>query len=197
MARIISAGCITYTAVAKKLQGKAESHIVHKCMRSVTERHRILRKEVRIHNKSLAGKGKTVRIKADSIWKCIVTGETESKKLLRLHETHPEVDQIIQICIRFRKMHHDEEDAPTMDDWIEEAQKCMVKEIRDYADYIKNDKDAVLRACQTRFNNGLQEGTVNKSKAIKRGMYNRANADVLRAKMIYAGLKWDWNHHPN
>ena len=41
------------------------------------------------------------------------------------------------------------------------------------------------------------EGTVNKAKAIKRGMYNRANADVLRAKMIYAGLKWDWNHHPN
>ena len=94
-------------------------------------------------------------------------------------------------------MHHDEEDAPTMDDWIEEAQKCMVKEIRDYADYIKNDKDAVLRACQTRFNNGLQEGTVNKAKAIKRGMYNRANADVLRAKMVFGGMKWDWNYHLN
>ena len=197
MARIISAGCITYTAVAKKLRGKVESHIVHKCMRSVTERYRVLREEVRIHNKSLADKGKTVRIKADSIWKYIVTGETESKKLLKLHETHPEVDQIIQICIRFRKMLHDEEDAPTIDDWIEEAQKCTVKEIRDYADYIKKDRDAVLRACQTRFNNGLLEGTINKAKAIKRGMYNRANADVLRAKMIYAGLKWDWNYHLN
>jgi len=76
------------------------------------------------------------------------------------------VDQIIQICNRFRKMLHDEEDA-------------------------------VLRACQTRFNNALLEGTVNKAKSIKRGMYNRANADVLRAKMIYAGLKWDWNHHLN
>ena len=94
-------------------------------------------------------------------------------------------------------MLHDEEDAPTIDNWIEEAQKCMVKEIRDYADYIKKDRDAVLRACQTRFSNGLLEGTVNKAKAIKRGMYNRANADVLRAKMIYAGLKWDWNYHLN
>jgi len=28
-------------------------------------------------------------------------------------------------------------------------------------------------------------------------MYNRANADVLRAKMIYAGLKWGWNYHLN
>ena len=150
-----------------------------------------------IYNKSLADKGKTVRIKADSIWKYLVTGETESKKLLKLHETHPEVDQIIQICIRFRKMLHDEDDAPTIDDWIEEAQKCMVKEIRDYADYIKKDREAVLRACKTRFNNGLLEGTVNKAKAIKRGMYNRANADMLRAKMIYAGLKWDWNYHLN
>jgi len=54
-------------------------------------------------------------------------------------------------------MLHDEEDGPTtIDDRIEEAQKCMVKEIRDYADYIKKDRDAVLRACQTRFNNGLR-----------------------------------------
>jgi len=28
-------------------------------------------------------------------------------------------------------------------------------------------------------------------------MYNRAKPEVLRAKMIYAGMKWDWNHHPN
>ena len=195
-ARIISAGRITSTAVAKKLEGKVESHIVHKCMRSVTKRYKVLREEVRIHNKSLADKGKTVKIKADSIWKYIVTGETESKKLLKLHETRPEVDQIIQICIRFRKMLHDEEDAPAIDSWIEEAQRCMVKEIRGYADYIRSDRDAVLRACKTRFNNGLLEGTVNKAKAIKRGMYNRANADILRAKMIYAGLKWDWNYHP-
>jgi len=25
-------------------------------------------------------------------------------------------------------------------------------------------------------------------------MYNRANADVPRAKMIYDGLKWGWNY---
>lgn len=52
-------------------------------------------------------------------------------------------------------------------------------------------------ACQTCFSNGILEGTVNKAKTIKRGMYNRASADVLRAKMIYAGLKWDWNYHLN
>ena len=197
MARIISDGCITYTAVAKKLQGKVESRIVHKCMRSVTGRYKVLREKVRIHNKSLADKGKTVRVKADSIWKYIVTGETTSKKLLKLHETNPEVERVIQICILFRKMLHGEDDAPTMDDWLKEAWKCPVKEIRGFAEYVCNDRKAVEMACRTRFNNGLLEGTVNKAKAIKRSMYNRANADVLRAKMIYAGLKWDWNHHLN
>jgi transposase len=43
----------------------------------------------------------------------------------------------------------------------------------------------------------LLEGTVNKAKAIKRSMYNRAKPEVLRAKMIYAGMKWDWNYHLN
>ena len=27
--------------------------------------------------------------------------------------------------------------------------------------------------------------------------FDWANADVLRAKLLYSGMKWDWNHHPN
>ncbi len=174
MASVISDGCITYTSIAKKLQGKVESRIVHRCMMSIAERYKVLREEVRLHNKALGEKGKTVRVKAATIWKYIVTGETTSKKLLRLHETHPEVEQVMQTCIRFRKMFHDEDDAPTMDDWLKEARKCQVKEIRGFAEYVSNDRNAVEMACKTRFNNGLFEGTVNKAKAIKRSMYNRA-----------------------
>jgi len=54
MARIISAGCITYTAVAKKLRGKVESRIVHKCIcrlkmglelpPKLTQSHKIMKK---------------------------------------------------------------------------------------------------------------------------------------------------------
>ena len=197
MAGIISGGCITYTSVAKKLQGKADSRIVHRCMMSMAERYRGLRDEVRTHNKALGEKGRTVKVRAATIWKYIVTGETASKQLLRLHETYPEVEQVIQICIRFRKMLHDEDDAPAMDDWLKEARKCRLKEIRQFAEYVSSDKEAVRMACETRFNNGLLEGTVNKAKAIKRSMYNRAGPEVLRAKMIYDGMKWDWNYHLN
>ena len=94
-------------------------------------------------------------------------------------------------------MLHDENDAPTMDEWLKEAAVCQAKEIRGFAEYIRNDRKAVEQACCTCFNNGLLEGTVNKTKAIKRSMYNRAKPEVLRAKMLYSGLKWGWNYHPN
>jgi transposase len=41
------------------------------------------------------------------------------------------------------------------------------------------------------------EGTVNKIKAVKRAMYNRANVEILRAKLIYGGNKMNWNYHLN
>lgn len=197
MAGIISGGCITPSIVAKRLEGKASTRIVCRCMRSVCERYKLLREEVRNHNRALGEQRKSFRVKASTIWHYIVTGETSSRKLLKLHETHPEVEPAIRVCIRFRKMLHDEDDAPGMDEWLREAGACQLKEIRGFADYIRKDRKAVELACQSAFSNGLLEGTVNKAKAIKRSMFNRAKPEVLRAKMIYGGLKCDWNYHPN
>ena len=197
VARVVSSGCISPPNVLGRLDGKLPSRLLSKCMRSILAKYKPLREEVRLHNKALGEQKKTIKVKGSTIWKYIVTGETESKKLLKLKDTHPEVEQIIQVCIRFRKMLHDEDDAPTMDEWLEEAAACQVKEIRGFAEYIRKDKKAVEQACCTCFNNGLLEGTVNKTKAIKRSMFNRANADVLRAKLLYCNMKWDWNYHLN
>ena len=197
LARIISSGCITPASVLARMDGRLPSRLLCRCMRSITGKYKPLREEVRLYNKALGEQKKTVRVKGSTIWNYIVTGETKSKKLLRLNDTHPEVEQIIQVCIRLRKMLHDEDDAPTMDEWLKEAEKCQVKQIRGFAEYIRKDKKAVEQACRTCFNNGLLEGTVNKAKAIKRSMFNRANPDVLRAKILYSGMKWGWNYHLN
>ena len=198
IARVISAGCITPEAVAKRLSVRVHSRILHRSMYPLVCRYRQLREEVRQHNKAL-GEQKEVctKVRCSTIWKYIVTGQTSSKKLLRLKDTHPEVEHVIQICIAFRKMLHAEEDAPSMDDWLKDAVKCKIREIRGGALCVRKDKDAVIRACSTNYSNALLEGTVNKTKAIKRTMFNRANADVLRAKLLYSGLKCDWNYHPN
>ena len=72
-----------------------------------------------------------------------------------------------------------------------------VKEIKAFSEYVRKDREAIELACTTKFSNALLEGTVNKAKAIKRSMFNRANADILRAKLIYGNWKGYWNHHLN
>ena len=114
-----------------------------------------------------------------------------------LKDTHPEVEHIIQICIGFRKMLHAEDDAPCMDDWLKDAIRCKIREIRSFALCVRKDKEVVIETCSTNYSNALLEGTVNKTKAIKKSMFNRANADVLRTKLLYSGMKWDRNYHPN
>ena len=198
IARIVSAGCITPDTVARKLSLKISSRLIHKCMYPLVCQYRPLREEVRLHNKMLDEQKTTcTKIRCSTIWKYILTGETQSKKLQRLKDTHPEVNHIIQICIGFRKMLHAENDAPDINDWLKDAVKCKAREIRGFALCIMKDKDAVMRACSTQFSNAILEGTVNKTKAKKRAMFNRANPDVLRAKVLYSGMKWNWNYHPN
>ena len=198
MASIVSAGCITPETVAKKLSLKIRSRLIHRCLYPLVCQYKLLREEVRLHNKALDEQKTTcTKIRCSTIWKYIVTGETQSKKLQRLKDTHPEVDHIIQICVGFRKLLHAEDDAPEINDWLKDVVKCKVREIRGFALCIMKDKDAVMRACSTNFSNAILEGTVNKTKAIKRAMFNRANPDVLRAKVLYGGMKWDWNFHPN
>ena len=197
MAGLIASGCITSSVIHNRMDGRISSRLISRCMHGILAKYRPLRKEARLHNKALSEQKKSVKVKGSTIWSYIVTGETGSKKLLKLKDTHPGVEQIVQVCIRFRKMIHAEDDAPGMDEWLEEAERCQAKEIRGFAEYIRNDRKAVELACSTYYNNGLLEGTVNKTKAIKRSMFNRAKADVLRAKVLYSDLKWDWNFHPN
>ena len=198
IARIVSAGCITPESVAKKLSVKIHSRLIHRCLYPLVCRYKLLREEIRQHNKALVGqKEACAKVRCNTIWRYIVTGNTTSKKLLKLKDTHPEVEHVVQTCISFRKMLHAENDAPGMDDWLKDALKCKVREIRTFALYVRNDRDAVMRACSTNFSNAILEGTVNKTKAIKRAMFNRANPDVLRAKVLYSRIKWDWNYHPN
>ena len=164
IARIVSAGCITPEAVEKKLTVKLSSRLLHRCMRPLVCRYKQLREEVRLHNKALSGQqGPPAKIKCSTIWKYITKGDTCSKKLLKLRDMHPEVDSIINLCIGFRKMIHAENDAPDIDNWLKEASRCKIRNIKGFAQYVRKDKDAVVRACGSSFNNALLEGIGSKN----------------------------------
>ena len=177
---------ITQRAVMKRLKVSIVPRTLCRCLKSVTEHYKQLRDEVRKHNKTLKEGRKTPKVKADTIWHYIVHGKTGSRKLQKIHEAHPKVNHVMKICMDFRKMIHGEEKAQTMDEWLKEAEACPLKEIRSFAKYIRKDRNAVEQPCRTAFNNGLLEGTVNKAKAFKRNMFNKAGPAVLRAKLLYA-----------
>ena len=92
-------------------------------------------------------------------------------------------------------MIHGEDGAPDVDEWIRQAMQCQNKGMAEFAEYIRKDKDAVRQACLTNYSNAVMEGTVNKIKATKRNMYNRAQVQILRAKLIYGGNKKRWIYH--
>ena len=196
MSRIISTGCATPATVTSKLNGKLPSRSVCRAMRTLTRHYSELRKQVKEHNSGLS-EGKTAKVKSSVIWHYVMTGRTTSERLHRIGSTHPLVDKIIQACIAFRKMIHGEDDAPDIAGWIRMASECQVREMTEFAEYIRKDKDAIEQACLTNYSNAVMEGTVNKIKAVKRSMYNRAGVQMLRAKLIYGGVKQYQPYHLN
>ena len=184
LAHHISEKCITPEALVKKMEGKLKSSLVCRCVHELVKKYKELRKEVREKNAQKKDKG--TKVKKKDVWDYILKGKTKCKKLQELHQSYPQVKRTIDLCNCFINTLFDRKDCMTLDEWIEEAEKDEDENLKSYARYIKSDKAAVQMACTTNYSNGIMEGTVNKIKAIKRTMFNRAGIELLRAKVIYA-----------
>lgn len=184
LAQTVSGGCITPKSLVGRMEGKLKSSLICRCVRELTRKYKELRQQIRKQNHE-KGK-KRLKVGKTAIWKYIITGKTDSKKLLEIHDAHPEVEQAIQLCIGFVRTLFGREGAMVLDEWICQAEKAKSKKMRSFAQYIKSDRKAVEMACLTNYSNGIMEGTVNKIKEIKRTMFNRAGIELLRAKVIYA-----------
>ena len=186
LAAIIAGGTISRQTVASRMMGKLESKLVYRCMRRITSKYTELRKRVRDNNRKLQATGKCARLRKDVIWHYVMTGKTNSEKLLKLKTTHPQLNDVIVSCANFRSMIAAEDGSPGVDDWIVRAKQCQCLELHRFAEYIESDKEAVRKAYETKYSNAIMEGTVNKIKEIKRAMFNRAGIKLLRAKIIFA-----------
>ena len=186
LARIISCGTITPETVAKKMEGRLCCRLVKRVTRKLRERYTKLRSQVRMHNKDPKN-AKGVKVKAQTIRSYIMTGKTTSEKLQGLKDTHPNIDNVIQTCISFRRMIAGEDDAPDIETWLQMTDECHNAKLSNFAEYVRSDKEAIANTYLKKNSNGFMEGTVNKIKAIKRSMFNRAGIELLRAKAIYGG----------
>ena len=75
-------------------------------------------------------------------------------------------------------------DYQAFDQWLADAQRSGVGELKSFAAGLERDGAAVRAALRLPYSNGQVEGQVNRLKLIKRMAYGRASFDVLRQRVL-------------
>ena len=68
--------------------------------------------------------------------------------------------------------------------WLDDAQQSGIYAMQRFARTVRRDLDAVTNALTESWSNGQTEGHINRLKTLKRAMYGRAGAELLRARML-------------
>lgn len=179
----ISHGCADLKKLKKKMENKMNHTVIASATLGLRNRIKLEKQQVRQQNKSVAERKNKKHTSVSSIRQFILKGESNVQSLNILLK-NPSIKQIITLGLRFREMINGNPKQFSLDKWIQDSIKCESKAMRKFAQGIKLDQQAVQNAMDIYFNNGLLEGTVNKIKAIKRMMFNRAGYHLLNAKTV-------------
>ena len=77
-------------------------------------------------------------------------------------------------------------DAPALDPWLARAAASELREFAGFAAGLRRDYAAVAAALTEDWSSGQVEGQVARLKLVKRAMFGRANADLLRRRVLRA-----------
>jgi len=77
-------------------------------------------------------------------------------------------------------------DAAALDPWLARAEGSGLRAFREFAAGLRRDKAAVTAALTETWSGGQVEGQVNRLQLLKRAMYGRANADLLRLRVLHS-----------
>jgi transposase len=75
--------------------------------------------------------------------------------------------------------------AEDLDPWLNDAIRCEIPALSNFAATLQRDYAAVKAALTLEWSNGQVEGQVNRLKVIKRMMYGRAKFDLLRLRVLH------------
>lgn len=184
LATIISAGCITRKILAQKMGSKISGALIGRITSSLRKRYQQKRKEVKEHNESIENRSKIQRVSQNQIRKYILKGESDNPKLAELYKSSPQIKELLSVCQNFRDMINGNTYDKDIRKWIEKAKATRNMALTNFAYGIEKDWEAVQAAIDIPFSNGLLEGTVNKIKAVKRQMYNRAGIKLLERRLF-------------
>ena len=112
----------------------------------------------------------------------------EDRTLLQgLYEKCAEARVASELAGAFRRMVRQRLGAQ-LEEWMSRATAAGVpREIKSFAEFLRQDYDAVKAGLTLSWSNGQVEGQVNRLKLIKRQMFGRASFALLRARVLRAG----------
>lgn len=178
----ISHGCADIKVLKQKMKGLMDGRDVERGTFEIRKDIREGQREIREYNKSVRNRKYKTHASVKAIHELILNGHpcVESlKKLMKDLTVHTAID----LCVKFREMLKGRLQY-SLDKWIDRAMESDLKALREFAEGVKRDKQAVQNAIDIYLNNGVLEGTVNKIKMLKRQMFNRADITLLYNKLI-------------
>jgi transposase len=103
----------------------------------------------------------------------------------RLCQLFPQIGLAKELAQGFTRIVR-ERSADKFNEWLRSAVSSKLKEFMSFARGLSEDFEAVMNSLRYEWSNGQLEGQVNRLKLIKRQMYGRANADLLRARALHS-----------
>ena len=94
----------------------------------------------------------------------------------------PEFASMRQLAMRFRGILKGSA-VQKLSGWCDDAGRSGIYAMQRFAKTLQRDLDAVRNALTLPWSNGQTEGQISRLKTLKRAMYGRAGADLLRARM--------------
>jgi transposase len=77
-----------------------------------------------------------------------------------------------------------ERQGERLDAWLEKVEAQGLAELKNFAQGLKRDYDAVKAGLTLEWSNGQTEGKVHRLKLLKRQMYGRGRFDLLRKRVL-------------
>lgn len=111
--------------------------------------------------------------------------EEDLQVINRIRTLHPDIALAIELAQSFAMLVRQHLVDP-FDAWIECAKTSPLPSFRSFATGIRRDYAAVKAALSLPWSNGQVEGQVNRLKFLKRQMYDRANFDLLRVRVLFS-----------
>lgn len=110
------------------------------------------------------------------------------EQLDKVIERYPLIGEVYDIVKAFKETLFSKK-TEELEKWMEDAERLEIEKISSFVNGLRRDIDAVRKAIELDYNNGLAEGSVNKLKVVKRIMYGRNSFELLKGKLLRLELR--------